>query len=105
MARVELNPLLDSISGKLGNVIFKTHKGSDGKPKTTMHRYGHFDKKKGRWVNNYERKTPLSKNERKARSNFGIMSKEVAKRQAQGDKRPRKLIWDDVKRLCGGVVG
>ena len=105
MARVKLNPLFDSISGKMGDVIFKTHPGSDGLPKTTMHRYGHFDTKKRRWVNSYERSTPLSNRERKARSKFGIIAREVARRQAEGDKRSRKVIWAEVKDVCENVVG
>lgn len=105
MARVKLNPLFDSISGKMGDVIFKTHTGSDGLPKTTMHRYGHFDTKKRRWVNSYERSTPLSNRERKARSKFGIIAREVARRQAEGDQRSRKVIWAEVKEVCENVVG
>lgn len=38
-----------------------------------------------------------SKGEVAARSSFALMASEVSRRMANGDKRPRKLIWAEVK--------
>ena len=83
MARVELMPGIKSISGKVGNMIFKTYK--NGKVRAYP-----ADKR--------IRTKKLSTAETNARFNFGRIAAEVAKRMADGDTRPRKVIWAAVKK-------
>ena len=44
------------------------------------------------------RTTKISASETNARFNFGRIAAEVAKRMADGDTRPRKVIWAAVKK-------
>ena len=44
------------------------------------------------------RSTKISAAETNARFNFGRIAAEVAKRMADGDTRPRKVIWAAVKK-------
>ena len=44
------------------------------------------------------RNTKISAAETNARFNFGRIAAEVAKRMADGDTRPRKVIWAAVKK-------
>ena len=43
------------------------------------------------------RRTKPTKGEIAARASFALMAQEVTRRMANGDKRPRKLIWAEVK--------
>ena len=83
MARVELMPGIKSISGKVGNMIFKTYK--NGKVRAYP-----ADKR--------IRTKKLSTAETNARFTFGAIAVEVARRMADGDTRPRKVIWAAVKK-------
>lgn len=42
------------------------------------------------------RRTKPTKSELKARSNFGAIASEVARRLKAGDTRPRSIIWKEV---------
>ena len=42
------------------------------------------------------RRTKPTKSEIKARSNFGAIASEVARRLREGDTRPRSVIWKEV---------
>ena len=42
------------------------------------------------------RRTKPTKSELKARSNFGAIASEVARRLREGDTRPRSIIWKEV---------
>ena len=86
MAKCELSKNILSISGKIGNLVFKTYKRRDGTTETRAYRKP-----------TYERKTPPGKKELAARSRFSSMAKQVAERMLQGDKRPKSLIWAEVK--------
>ena len=44
------------------------------------------------------RSTKISAAETNARFNFGTIAVEVARRMAEGDTRPRKAIWAEVKK-------
>ncbi len=44
-----------------------------------------------------QRSTPLSQRELQARQRFTLMSREVNRRIAAGDRRPKARIWADVK--------
>ena len=83
MAKVTLRPEILGISGKVGNMIFRTTK--DGRTFVSSAR-------------RQPRHTPVTANELKTRGRFSFMCQEVARRIANGDKRPRKEIWADVKR-------
>ena len=57
-----------------------------------------FCTKKGRlYTRVYKRKTPLSDRERQIRTGFRIISREVIRRQQEGDTRPKAVIWNEVK--------
>ena len=83
MARVILRPEIKGISGKIGNMIFRTTK--DGRT----------------FVSSSNRRTRTkhpSDREQNTRSRFALAAKEVARRIAEGDTRPRKDIWREVYR-------
>ena len=44
------------------------------------------------------RRTKITKSECSNRFNFGTIAAEVSRRMADGDKRPRKVIWAEVKK-------
>ena len=50
------------------------------------------------WREDKPRTTKLSPAECNARFTFGTIAVEVARRMADGDTRPRKTIWAEVKR-------
>ena len=83
MAKVELMPGIKSISGRVGNMIFRTYR--NGKVRAYP-------------AQQFKRTTKLSPAECNARFTFGAIAVEVARRMADGDTRPRKTIWAEVKR-------
>ena len=83
MAKVELMPGIKSISGKVGNMIFRTYR--NGKVRAYP-------------AQQFKRTKKLSTAECNARFTFGAIAVEVARRMADGDTRPRKTIWAEVKR-------
>ena len=68
--KCELNPNIESISGRVGNVLYKTYKRPDGKTETRAYLLPRKDD--GSF--GYERKTPLSSNELAARGRFAQAS-------------------------------
>ena len=62
MAKVILRPEIQGISGRIGNMIFRTY--ADGK--VTMHK-----------APDYTRRTPVTKNEKQSRNRFGERAKRV----------------------------
>ena len=64
--KCELNPDIKSISGRVGNVLYKTYKRPNGKTETRAYLLPR--KQNGSF--GYERKTPLSSNELAARGRF-----------------------------------
>jgi len=87
MAKCELPKGILSLSGTLGNIVFKTYRRPDGTTVTRAYR-----------KTAYERKTPITDKECAARSRFSRMAQEVARRIRQGDQRPKSLIWAEVKK-------
>ena len=87
MAKCTIDPisgLIRTISGKLGNTLFKTYRNGQVRayltsPSTNL------------------RKNPPSPAELAARQNFARMASEVARRMRAGDKRPKSIIWNEVK--------
>ena len=81
MAKVTLLPEILGISGRVGDMVFTT-RGD----KVFVHKY-----------NRIRRSTPVKPSERHRRSLFARIAREVAQRIANGDQRPRKMIWQEVK--------
>ena len=87
MAKVTLSPELQSISGKVGNLIFKTYKSG----KVGLYRYLPT-----------RRTAPLSPEERASRRRFAVISRTVAQVQSRYEwideaARDRKKIFAKVK--------
>lgn len=87
MAKVTLSPELQSISGKVGNMIFKTYKNG----KVGLYRFNPAD-----------RATPVTPEEQARRQRFAIISKVVAQVQNRYEwidraARDRKKIFAKVK--------
>jgi len=88
MAQTTLIPGVETISGKVGNYLFKTF-NRNGKKDVRVYLCPE---------GSYRRKTKLSAAEKASRKQFGELAREVTRRQKAGDKRTRKAIWADVKR-------
>ena len=87
MAKVELMPGIKSISGRVGNMIFRTYR--NGKVRVYP---GASSRRNGK--SGLRLEGPAATN----RFTFGTIAVEVARRMADGDTRPRKTIWAEVKR-------
>ena len=81
MALVTVCPEILGISGRVGNMIFKTR----------------GDKVYVESAARQPRSTPVTPEEIARRQRFKEMSKEVSRRIAAGDHRARNFIWADVK--------
>ena len=88
MAQTTLLPGVESISGKVGNYLFKTYT-RNGKKDVRVYLCSH---------DSYRRTTKLSAAERAARKLFGEQAREVHRRIKAGDSRTRKEIWAEVKK-------
>ena len=86
MANCNLFQGIASISGKMGNVIFKTFTRPDGTSFTRVYRAD----------THAMRSTPPSDRELAQRVRFAAICRAVAQRQRNGDTRPKKLIWDEL---------
>ena len=91
--KVELAAGIESVSGKCGNMIFKTFKRPNGKTETRAYFNPYH---RTRWEKVSARKSKPTKSELKARSSFGAIASEVARRLREGDTRPRSIIWKEV---------
>lgn len=85
MAAITLLPGIATISGRMGDHVFKTYHRNG----QTFVRMMPYCKPK--------RTTPLTDNEKKNNNLFGRIAKEVSQRIAHGDNRPRNIIWHEVK--------
>lgn len=86
MAKCTIDPITGqilTISGKLGNTLFKTYRNGQVRAYLTP-------------PAGYQRSTPLSEAELKQRKHFAFVASEVARRRRAGDTRPRKVIWAEV---------
>ena len=88
MAQATLLPGIESISGKVGNYLFKTYK-RNGRKEVRVYL---------RPTDSYHRLTKVSATEITQRKRFGEACREVARRIKEGDHRPRKVIWAEVKK-------
>lgn len=89
--KVTLPQGIASISGTISSsrhhkLIAKTFKKADGTKETRFYMMPRF-----------QRSTPPSDKEIAARNRFWYMAKEVSRRIKDGDHRPRKIIWEEVK--------
>ena len=85
MAKIELrNGVIQSLSGKLGNTLFKTYRNGQVRA---------YIMPSGR----YQRLSPLSPDEIRNRQLFAFITAEVRRRINAGDTRPRKIIWAEVQ--------
>ena len=91
--KVELVAGIESVSGKCGNMIFKTFKRPNGKTETRAYFNPYHRTRLGKVS---ARKSKPTESEIKARSNFGAIASEVARRLREGDTRPRSIIWKEV---------
>ena len=85
---VELMKGIASISGTVGRY-------RDGR-KLVARTYKRTGKTCFYVVDPRRRSTKPTKSEIKARSNFGAIASEVARRLREGDTRPRSIIWKEV---------
>lgn len=69
-----LNSNIANVSGKTGNILFKTYRRPDGKAETRAY----LLPKRGNGKYGYERKTPPTANERAARELFKLVTTKVA---------------------------
>ena len=82
------------VSGTLSKTTIRTKDGTITRRVVACVRNG---KQRIYWREDKPRYSKITENEIQARSSFASMASEVAKRIANGDKRPRKLIWAEVK--------
>ena len=73
MSKCLLNPQIKNISGRVGNILFKTYTKPDGTKETRA--YGLPRRENGKY--GYERTAKLSANEKAARMQFGMITKLV----------------------------
>ena len=73
MSKCLLNPQFKNISGRVGNILFKTYTKPDGTKETRA--YGLPRRENGKY--GYKRTTKLSANEKAARMQFGMIAKLV----------------------------
>jgi hypothetical protein len=94
MANLQLPAGIGLVSGTLSKKSIVTSQGTITRRVVACVRNG---KQKIYFREDQPRRTKLSDREMTARSSFVIMAAEVTRRMEAGDKRPRKLIWADVK--------
>ena len=87
MAQTTLLPGVETISGKVGNYLFKTF-NRNGKKEVRVYLCPE---------GSYSRRSKLSKEEIAARAQFAEQAREVSRRIKAGDKRTKKAIWAEVK--------
>jgi len=83
-----------NVSGTLSKTTIVTSKGVITKRVVAQVRNG---KQKIYIRTDKPRRSKPTKGEIAARSSFTLIASEVSRRMAAGDKRPRKIIWAEVK--------
>ena len=92
--KVELAAGIDSISGKCGNMIFKTYKRPNGKTETRAY-FNPY--RRSSWEKVNPRKTPPSDAEIKARSLFARRQAYVQELLASGRYHDKREAWKIAK--------
>jgi hypothetical protein len=94
MASCEFPPELGKVSGTLSKTTIRTSSGTITRRVVAQFRNG---KQKIYIREDKPRRSKITKGELAARWSFAVMASEVTRRMAAGDKRPRKVIWAEVK--------
>jgi hypothetical protein len=94
MANLDVLAGFGKIHGTLSKTTIHTSKGTFTRRVVACVRNG---KQKLYLRDDKPRRTKPTKGEIAARSSFGLMASEVARRMANGDTRDRKVIWAEVK--------
>ena len=92
--KVELVAGIESVSGKCGNMIFKTFKRPNGKTETRAY-FNPY--RTSRWEKVNPRKTPPSHAEIKARSLFARRQAYVQELLASGRYHDKREAWNIAK--------
>ena len=92
--KIELAAGIDSISGKCGNMIFKTYKRPNGKTETRAY-FNPY--RRSSWEKVNPRKTPPSDAEIKARSLFTRRQAYVQELLASGRYHDKREAWKIAK--------
>ena len=82
--QVQLPPFIRSISGKVGNLVYKTRYDADGRPHVRAYPLP------------AKRSTPPTPRENAQRTRFGTIARAVQIRRKAGDRRTYKQIWAEV---------
>ena len=94
MASCEFPVGIARVSGTLAKTTIRTSSGTITRRVVACMRNG---KQKIYFREDKPRSTQVTQKELKIRSSFAIIASEVSRRMAAGDKRPRKVIWAEVK--------
>lgn len=94
MASCQFPAGIAQVSGTLSKSTIVTSKGIITRRVVACIRNG---KQRIYWREDKPRCTKLSDKEKAARESFSLIASEVSRRIEAGDKRPRKLIWAEVK--------
>lgn len=94
MASCEFPAGLGRVSGTLSKTTIRTSKGIITRRVVAQVRNG---KQKIYIREDKPRRSKITEKEITIRSNFALIAPEVARRMEAGDKRPRKLIWAEVR--------
>lgn len=94
MANLEFCAGIGKVSGTLSKTTIRTSKGTVTRRVLACVRNG---KQKLYIREDNPRRTKPSAKETTQRQTFALMASEVSRRMANGDKRPRKIIWAEVK--------
>ena len=92
-----LNSNIKSVSGKIGNVLYKTFKKPDGSTETRAYLLPR--KENGKY--GYERKTPVSKKEIAVRAKFSLVSERIS-RLSEASKKQFAKEWKAAKYMFNG---
>ena len=93
--KVELMPGIKSISGKNGNMLFRTYT-KNGKKETRAYFLPRIQDKSGHVIGyGHQRKTRLTDNELRQRRKFAFIARAIAARRQAGDTRSKKELWKE----------
>lgn len=88
-------PGIKSISGKNGNMLFKTFT-KNGKQETRAYFLPRIQDKSGHVIGyGHQRKTRLTDNEIRQRKKFAFITRAIAARRQAGDTRSKKELWKE----------
>ena len=93
--KVDLMPGIKSISGKNGNMLFRTYT-KNGKKETRAYFLPRIQDKTGHVLGyGHQRKTKPTDKELRNRRRFAFITRAIAARRQAGDTRPKKDLWKE----------